>query len=383
MILRVACDIVRSRGERIGAIYQPVVASLAGMRRVSDIPMVFGEGTTKASALARQAIDLMDSHDIPAAPPNFTVWYNYVSERVPDLKKMLDQMIVEDKSFSGGVNSELYETFIGHSRESVLVQETGEKMQGQAEQMLTAIDSASGEIKGVSSSIKDSLETFSGEGSLSGVQAFVQSMMLETKRFQKINSDLQAQLEQSSEEIEFLQHNLQKAENESYTDSLTGIANRKKFDSTLTREVAKARSAGTNLCLAIGDIDHFKLFNDNYGHMVGDQVLKLVAQALHEHVKGGDLAARYGGEEFALILPNTSLDNGFALVETIREAIGTRRIRNKQKDKDFGNVTLSLGLALFREGEAASDLLERADAALYRAKHAGRNQTFKAPLDDA
>ncbi|MBL4837054.1 MAG: GGDEF domain-containing protein [Kordiimonadaceae bacterium] len=346
--------------------------------RVQGFKMVFGEGKNKASSLARQAMELMDLHDIPAAPPNFTVWYNYVSERVPDLKKVLDQMIVEDKAFSGGFNAEVYETFIGYARESALVQETSEKMQGQAQQLLTTIDDVSGEIKGVSSSIKESLDSFTEEGSLGGIESFIQSMMLETKRFQKANSDLQVRLEQSSEEIEFLQHNLQKAESESNTDSLTGIANRKKFDCTLLKEVAQAGQEGQPLCLAIGDIDHFKQFNDSYGHPVGDQVLKLVAKALFTNIKGGDLAARYGGEEFAIILPNTTLENGYSLIETIRETIGNRRIRNKQKDKDFGNVTLSLGLAQYVAGETPAELLERADVALYNAKGAGRNQTFKA-----
>lgn len=340
--------------------------------------MSFGDGKEKANAFAQQAMELMENHDVPAAPPNYAVWYNYVSERYPDLKKALDQMIEEQQGFDGTMNADLYETFLGHAKESALVQETGEKMQDQAKQLITAIDGASGEIEGVSTTIKKSLTSFSEGGTPDGIEVFIQSMIMETKRFQEANEELQKKLEQSSEEIEFLQHNLVQVERESYTDALTGIANRKKFDAKLLREMAKAKDSGESLCLVVGDIDFFKKFNDSYGHQVGDQVLRLVARSLHENVKGNDLAARYGGEEFALVLPNTLVDDAFKLVESIRIKIASRRIRNKKKDQDFGTVTLSLGLAQFRAEDAVSDLVGRADAALYEAKNSGRNKTISA-----
>jgi len=339
--------------------------------------MSFSDGIEKANTFAQQAMELMNNHDVPAAPPNYTVWYNYVSECYPDLKKALDKMIAEQKNFDGTMNAEIYEAFIGHAKDSALIQDTGEKMQGQAQMLLTAIAGASHEMNGVSSTIKNNLDSFSSKPAVGGIEVFIQSMILETKRFQKANEELQKKLEQSSEEIEFLQHNLVKAEKESYTDSLTGIANRKKFDTALMCQISKAEAQGTSLCLAVGDIDHFKQFNDSYGHQVGDQVLKLVGLALHDNVKGSDLAARYGGEEFALILPNTDTDDAFTLVETIRKDIASRHIRNKQKNKDYGSVTLSLGLAFYRPGDVASDLLGRADAALYKAKENGRNQTHR------
>jgi diguanylate cyclase len=338
----------------------------------------FADGVEKAGGYAKQAIDLMNSHDVPPAPPNFAVWYNYVSERFPDLKKTLDQAIQDEKAFDGNQNENLYETFIGHSQEGILLQDAGEEIKEQVQSLLQALGGASSEIDGVSTSIKSNLNSFSAASSLGNIEAFVQNMLQQTRRIQDTNAQLQAQLSQSSDKISALQENLKKAEEESYRDALTNIANRKKFDVTLLAEIADAQKRGSTLCLAIGDIDLFKKFNDNYGHQVGDQVLKLVARALHDNVKGGDLAARYGGEEFALILPATSIDNAFSLVESIRETIGSRHIRNKQKDIDFGSVTLSLGLAQYRTGEAACDFISRADNALYKAKTSGRNKTMRA-----
>jgi len=337
--------------------------------------MSFGDGVEKAGDYAKQAIELMTAHDVPPAPPNYAVWYNYVAERFPDLKRTLDQFIEENKPFDGVQNKTLYDTFIGHGPEGILLKNTSEEMQVQVHELLRALGGASRNIAGVGTSIKSSLDLFSADSSVGGMEAFVQSMMLETRRIQETNAKLQDQLNQSAEKISALQENLKKAEEESHTDALTSIANRKKFDVALVSEMATATKNNSPLCLVVSDVDHFKKFNDKYGHQVGDQVLKLVARALHDNVKGSDLAARYGGEEFALILPNTKMDDAFNLVETIREIIGSRRIRNKQKGQDFGSVTLSLGLALFRPGEAASDFLARADAALYHAKETGRNQT--------
>jgi len=339
--------------------------------------MGFGDGVEKAGVLAKRAIDLMNSHQVPAAPPNYAVWYSYVSERFPDLKKTLDQAIEGKATFDGGQNEKLYETFIGTMQEGLLLKDTGEEMQTQVQQVLQALGGAADEMAGVSTSIKTNLDGFSKDNGLVGIETFVQSMMAETRRIQESNAQLQDRLNKSSEKISELQENLKKAEEDTYTDALTGIGNRRKFDVTLIAEIANARERQTPLCLVVADIDRFKKFNDAYGHTVGDQVLKLVARALHENVKGSDLAARYGGEEFALVLPNTTMDDAFGLVETIRETIGSRHIKNKQKGMDYGSVTLSLGLAMYRGEEAASDFIERADNALYRAKSGGRNMTMR------
>jgi len=342
--------------------------------------MGFGEGVEKAGMLGKQAIDLMQSHDVPPAPPNYEVWYNYVSERHPDLKFELDRIIRGDQTFDGSRNAELYEKFIGHAEESARVQETSGLVQEQVQLLLKALGGASGDLSDFGESINANLASFAAEGGEGNVETLLQDILLETRRIQESNRELQAKLNRSAEKISALQENLEKAEAESFTDALTGIANRKKLDAALLTEMAAANEQGYPLCFAVGDIDNFKNFNDTYGHTIGDQVIKLVAQALHENVKGNDLAARYGGEEFALILTDTSIENAYKLVETIRETIASKRIRNVQKDVDFGSVTLSLGLAEYQPGEAVSDFIERADGALYRAKDGGRNQTVCASL---
>jgi diguanylate cyclase (GGDEF)-like protein/PAS domain S-box-containing protein len=163
---------------------------------------------------------------------------------------------------------------------------------------------------------------------------------------------------------------------QSLLDGLTGIANRRRFDETLAREYRRHARGGATLSLVLIDIDHFKAFNDRYGHIQGDACLRRVAEALRQNVtRAGDLVARYGGEEFACILPETDAPAAAALAERLRRAVAALDIPHEASPTAC-RVTVSCGAATRRclPGGAPLDLLARADEQLYRAKAAGRNQ---------
>jgi diguanylate cyclase len=161
---------------------------------------------------------------------------------------------------------------------------------------------------------------------------------------------------------------------EAVTDALTGIGNRKFFEERMREGAREAMETGEPLALLFMDIDHFKRFNDTFGHQLGDQVLRLVAKTLVESVKGRDTTARYGGEEFAIMLPQTRLVDALRLAEQIRNTMMRRKIVSKNSGEDFGTITLSIGVSAYRPGEALGDMVRRADAALYYAKRNGRNR---------
>ena len=161
-----------------------------------------------------------------------------------------------------------------------------------------------------------------------------------------------------------------------WLDGLTGLLNRRALDVILEREVARAQRLGEPLALVMCDIDHFKAFNDFYGHLIGDDCLREVGQVLASVVqRATDMVARYGGEEFTLILPNTDLEGGLQLVQRIQQSLHDRGLPDATSPNGK-LLTLSFGVAEFnpRLDTQAKQFLERADAALYRAKHQGRNR---------
>jgi diguanylate cyclase (GGDEF)-like protein len=162
---------------------------------------------------------------------------------------------------------------------------------------------------------------------------------------------------------------------ESLTDPLTTLANRKFFDAELDRTVAEAKTGYEPLALLMCDVDHFKAFNDRFGHLTGDQVLRLVAVSVKQIVRGEDIAARYGGEEFAIILPETDRDGACEVAERIRHAVMGLKIAHGAPRAGV-HVTLSVGVAtqVPTSDVAPDSLLGQADQALYAAKRLGRNR---------
>ena len=195
-------------------------------------------------------------------------------------------------------------------------------------------------------------------------------------KMEQHSRELEDRLNESKSELKALQTNLKNARNEARTDGLTGVNNRKAFDEILAEQIEQARNSKSPLCLVIGDIDHFKAFNDTWGHRTGDQVLKLVASCLKSGVRDEDFVARYGGEEFAVVMPASSLDGAEEVANRIREAVQARELMKRSTGESLGRVTMSMGISIFRSGDNAASLIERADANLYTAKKSGRNRVI-------
>ncbi|MFZ1629601.1 MAG: GGDEF domain-containing protein, partial [Anaerolineae bacterium] len=165
-------------------------------------------------------------------------------------------------------------------------------------------------------------------------------------------------------------------------DPLTGLFNRRYMEETLTREVHRAARRGTTLGIIMLDIDHFKRFNDSYGHQAGDALLRALGSYLQERTRGEDIVCRYGGEEFTLILPETPLSVLEQRADQLR--VGITRLQVEHYRAMIGPVTLSAGVAIFPDHGLTGDaVLRAADTALYRAKTEGRNRIFTAGAADA
>ena len=312
--------------------------------------------------------------EISPHPNNFTVWYMYFAETFPNLKKDLDALIEGEQEFNEKTCDEIFERFFPSDKNRAVLNDTTIKIEAELTQLLDHLkvtgDGAADYGK--------TLESFSGQlvgtGGVKDLQAMISTALSATQVMQQRNAELEESLNASSNEVTRLRKDLTFMRHEASTDSLTGIANRKLFDSELQRAAKRAKDEGEELCLLIIDIDHFKKFNDTYGHQTGDKVLKLLALTLTESIKGQDTAARYGGEEFAVILPHTSMANALKVAEEIRLRVANRKVRNRVTGETLGQINVSIGVGRYDSRERVTRLIARADRALYRAKETGRNR---------
>ena len=337
--------------------------------------MVFDESIDAASHCGRAALGMMDRHGIPAYPDNFAVWYAFVSGRIPALSAAIDAQLRSGAPFTAEINADLFARFItfpGNENDlAALARRLGDAIE-RVEDCLRDVDKGASHY-GVT------LEQFSGklpcEPGDVGLPGLIRTVIDETKAMIDINRRLDRRLSQSSGEVARLREDMDALRREATRDHLTGLANRKMFDSGLIAATRAADQDGRPLSLMMVDIDHFKRFNDTHGHVLGDQVLKLVARSLAEGIDGEALAARYGGEEFAVVLPGVAFSTAHALADRVRAAVANRVITNRRTGQALGQVTLSVGIAQYMPGEERpATLVQRADEALYLAKREGRNR---------
>ncbi|MBB6504806.1 diguanylate cyclase [Sphingomonas endophytica] len=213
--------------------------------------------------------------------------------------------------------------------------------------------------------LQRSADTMRDMGAEAGIEAITQLTADMIGRVQLA----EARLDTALRETEELRTALDEARGSARTDPLTDLPNRRAFDETFA-----ALHRDTPVTVAICDIDHFKQVNDNFGHAVGDRVIRMVAQTLAS--EKGMMVARYGGEEFALLFENVRLDDAAQIVERVRRTISERRPRVRETGESIGTISFSAGVAEGRVGEGRAALMARADAALYRAKDQGRARTI-------
>ncbi|SFC63178.1 GGDEF domain-containing protein [Devosia psychrophila] len=329
----------------------------------------------RALGYANSAFDLLKRSGIPPYPQFYELLFTYATGVNPTLNNRINAIFRAGNTPSANLAETLYNEF--------LKSDVNDRMSAVSERMHARIDAVHEAIDGAmitANAYSGSLQTASGDLardiSPTAMKALADRLLAETRNMQETNASLEEKLEASRDDIASLQRDLDDVRRESLLDPLTKIANRKSFDEGMDTAIADAKITGDPLCLMIIDIDHFKNFNDSFGHQTGDQVLRLVAMTLKSNIKGKDLAARYGGEEFVAILPSTDLEGAIILAENIRKAIQAKELLKRSTNEKLGRITASFGLAAYRRGDTAGSLIERADRCLYAAKHAGRNKVF-------
>jgi len=215
----------------------------------------------------------------------------------------------------------------------------------------------------------DSLESLAGTvREMVEESRSVQGLVAQTQQRLTLEHDRATALTQRVEELE---GELRRLSNEVHTDQLTQVANRRGLIQAFGIEQAKSERESTRVALALLDIDNFKKLNDSLGHHAGDIALKSLAERTQQSLRPGDMVARYGGEEFVLMLPNTPLDEAQQVLVRLQRSLSSALFNHEGKDVF---VTFSAGVTLYRPGETLEAALDRADVALYEAKHTGKNR---------
>lgn len=332
-----------------------------------------------AAEIAKKIIVNTAERSIPLTPENYHVWFEYYLRSNKELTAAIDELIASKKHFSQEINESLYTDYVTSNKKELL-----KEVHKETHKIFQNIFQASISTNDLASDYSDKMEEYSNKlndtNDLTQIQHLIVDIIKDTNDVAKSSRQLNQQLEEATSQINTLSKKLEKTEREVLLDGLTGINNRKAFDRKINDLCEKFDKNKGFFSVVMLDIDFFKKFNDQYGHQVGDEVLRIVGKHLTETLKGKDFPSRYGGEEFIALLPNTKLNNAYIVAEQIRETISNKSLKMKKTGQDLGNITVSIGVSEICKGDTAAAVVKRADAALYLAKNSGRNNV-KSEID--
>ncbi|KZY30900.1 MULTISPECIES: GGDEF domain-containing protein [unclassified Oleiphilus] len=344
------------------------------MSKYSDAPSNNRQNVELSESVKwlRLAVAKINELSIPATPEVYSVWYEYYADRKLDLKKAIDKRISKGGDFSASTCEHLFNEYFVEIPEQKL-----SEMRQAIRALITLLQSELSELnsgmESYSAALYSCADDLTHDPEVNSLQSIIQVLLAETKKCRSRNHQALSKVYHLSSEINSLQESLEKMGEEVYQDSLTGVGNRRGFDEQLSTAIKKSQLDNSPLALILLDIDFFKRVNDAHGHLVGDRVLRFVAETIKRSVKGGDFVARYGGEEFAIILPNTEAAGGSSVAHQVQANVAKTKLTKKKGGTPIESVTISGGLSILRECDTAESFLNRVDGLLYDAKSAGRN----------
>ena len=324
-------------------------------------------------AFADAALGHIKRLKLSADPASYEVWYSFVGGHDFALKQAINGILSRKGAVAQSEVDDLQRRYFLAGDRAHQINRIGEQLGDEVDQVVGMIEAAIGVAATLDQDLGDSNRRLANPMDRKTLRGIVEAVISATKEMQQENARLGHSLHELRQDISKLQKNLVSITMASLTDPLTGLANRRHFDQVLAEATAEAEGAMKPLSLLLADIDEFKRFNDRHGHQLGDHVLRLIAAALRQNVKGQDLVARYGGEEFAIILPNTDLKQAVTVAERLRQAVAANEILKRPSGENLGRASLSIGVATLHASEPQA-LIEVADACLYAAKKAGRNR---------
>lgn len=306
-------------------------------------------------------------------PVNYDLAYQFVGGHDPVLVASVEAAIARDGMLRHDVAEQISEAAANKVSSELL-----EKLIDQAHQSVTLAARLVGQSRTDARAYGSALDRGNAALEAGGEPAgrALELMVELTRSMIDKTQDAERRLAEMGSQMDTLQGELAEAQAVAESDPLTGLANRRAFQSRLVRAMAQSAADGTPLSVAFCDIDHFKSINDNFGHDTGDRILKMVADALVEGVGEDAFVGRFGGEEFLVLFDGIMARRAAMRVDEVRDELSGRHLVSKTNGEPLGTVTFSAGVAQLLLGEGDGDMLRRADEALYAAKNGGRNRVI-------
>jgi diguanylate cyclase len=333
--------------------------------------MDYQQSREQSAELLRIVVGLMGKQQAGFHPASYALWYEHAAGVNPPLSRALEQRISGSEPLTDSDVRNLYTRHIV-SRDRETIDRVEQRLTELLQETSQVIARSGVHFMQFGASLEGHTTQLQQPSALEAVQQIVGELLSETQQMRVTNLTLTRQLDTSAREVSTLTEQLERAQAEALNDPLTRLLNRRGFEDVVSQlYVGSAPLAGASVLMI--DIDQFKMINDTYGHLIGDLVLRAVAQILRARIKGADIASRLGGDEFAVLLPDTNLVGAAALAEQIRTTLLQRRLRLIDRNQYVENLTLSIGVASAGKEASLESLLQRADGALYAAKRSGRN----------
>ncbi len=343
---------------------------------LTDIHLV-SDSPAEARSLSEQALALIDRLQAPRGPVQYVVAYVLLSRLNAQLSQAFEPHLRQDTAPPVKVWHALFDSHIGGCG-AQMPESVGEALKGLLASVVEHVAEAGRNSDVFGAEVRHAMAGLDQPGDL-GADAVLEvaRRLLAAGESARERADrLQAQLQASVADAQRLRKELDEQRHAVMHDPLTGLLNRRGMAARM--QALMQAGADAAFALLMIDIDHFKQFNDSFGHAVGDAVIRNVAQAIRACLRDIDHAVRYGGEEFLVILPETLQHGALATAEAIRSKVSGLRLVRRRDNLTLPSFSVSVGVAAGRQGEDSETLLQRADAALYQAKQSGRNRVAHA-----
>lgn len=330
----------------------------------------------KASRIFDRVLESFEEQSINPTPLNYFVWYQYLKGDNPSFREEMDSVLNDSFGYTDRVGKRLYEQYL--MDDSKTDTQFDRALRRLVDVMVKKMNLWSDKLEDHTKQLDDCATSLANPNlNAQQIKAISDTMVSHAQSMNISSKAFRQEMMESSEEVRDLRDQLIEAQVAALTDELTGLGNRKAFNNTIEEYILLADQSDNpnSLCVIMSDIDHFKKFNDNYGHLIGDSVLRYYANTMKKKQRANETICRYGGEEFVILLTNSNLEEASQRAEEIRKGIESSVLKRKNSNEPLTTITASFGVACYHGTPETSDqLIGRADTALYKAKQGGRNQ---------